>query len=579
MTSVETYKDANEAVKDVFSVGRLQKMHKLAKSHQSALTASDIMSLRSKGVVFNKGLIGEYDRHVSQQEMQSKDSEHFLKWLNNKTSPSMAEAPTMCVFDLTPANQPKQKVEVRAFGPGGDHYEMSTIDTSTAEPKPSIRSPATKAVPKDSKPLHADTVQEDHVNVINEAATQLMDSKRELHKIIHHLNMTGASAELQGAAKHVKMVCDELMALREKNDEAAARLRSTGCKTPTDENEEFHQDDHVDIINAAADKLLELKRELHDTKEELKAHNSAENAAMVNEAADQLMHYKNELEVLDGKMTQITKHLQKSSNKKGKIKCAVTAVKEMCGELREQQEVNEALMNQSVRDASNVDDCVSDAKVMERAHATLKVLNEQKMDLEAQVCNLTNENNVFARDLEDMKESVEHYKDTVNTLMRSNMKTKKEASMNKHHGETHANMVAALNQKLAATLHYNATDEDGCGNAKVYLKAVKDGCDCGEFDDAASRNEERGCLLMGSTPLMLTECEIGSRTKMRVDHSCGLTKNGHLLNEVCIERLDNAEDGTVMGQLQETIHMGEHSIQRKVCMTSNNYYELKLNAK
>lgn len=609
-TSGESFDGEKELVSNVFSAERLQKMHRLAKDHQNALTASDIIDLRSKmGATVNKSLVSDYSKYVSMKEQSGEASENFLKWLNIKTGPSMMEAPSMFVLQQTQPGKAVNKVEIREFGPSGVHYGMTTAESETV---------AVDDGGDDVQVFSADNFQHEVV------------TKEEMAKIRKLLQDRS-----QLAAFHIdspknatnRPVVKRLTSMRRKildiiKAVGVAEVESNLSGVPQDASKlEKSRKEAATIMKAAQDLINEFDEELREINASAKlgADDIPEASAppmyddvvgggvggasaadselmsvdmqteLVNQAADALLAKQNELDKVQKQMDQIKKHLKSTTGTRstaahGKRADHMLAdqVHSLCKQLMAEREKNEALMAQSVGGGATAGDAAS-SPLLQKAMDSLSLLNEQKKQLEHKVKDLKHDNSVFSKDMKDLQGTVNHYKATANTLMGQNMDLKKAASREQYEKEAHRSRAADLSQKLASTLHYHFTDEDGSGNATVFLKAKEGGCCCEEFDQAAARNEVEGALLVGSTPMMLNRCRVGERAQMEIHNCSALTdaSSGEVVNTVEVERMSDRSDGTVRGRLLSTIMLGKHSIQSEILVTGENqdHYALTLNAK
>ena len=574
----ESFEGERELVANVFSTERQSKMHRLAKDHQSALSASDIIELRKMGVTVNKSLVSDYSKYVSLKEQSGKPSEVFTKWLNIKTGPSMTEAPSMFVMQLTEPGKSVNKIEIREFGAAGIHYGQTAAEESNITGKTTVFEATGDASHFSVNKKEMDALKmflmdkaglaeymEKKATAKNERT--LIDKLKSMRKKIrvlvneaHDDKFNQQIEDAQGGIKAYKDVCERIKLnaenLSKELDEIQAELGKDG--------EQETPEGNANTGNSQAHMSVEMQ------------------TALVNKAADALMEKQAELDKHQTQMDTIRKHIKSTGSRARRGADQVADhVHSLCKQLIAEREKNEALMAQSVGGAS----CGADASsspLLQKAMDSLSLLNEQKRQLEEKVKGLTHDNEVFAKDASDMQATADHYKATVNTLMGQNMDLKKMASREQFEKETHRSRAADLSQKLASTLHYHFTDENGEGNATVFLKAKEDCCDCNEFDQAAARNEVEGALLVGSTQTMLNKLRVGDRARMEIHNCSGLTNASYnVASAVDVERMTDRSDGTVRGRLLDTLMLGKHTIQSEICVTGEkqDHYALTLNAK
>jgi len=605
----ESFDGEKELVASVFSKERLQKMHRLAKDHQSALSASDIIDLRSKmGVTVNKSLVSDYSKYVSLKEQAGEPSENFLAWLNIKTGPSMMEAPTMFVLQQTQPGKAVNKVEIREFGPSGVHHGMTSADSNAV----AIDSA------DDVKVFSAESFEHEVVSKEEMAKIRKLLQDRSQLAAFHIDNPRNSSN--RPVVKRLTSMRRKIMDILKAVGDADAESSLSGV--PQDASKlEKSKKEAATILKAAKDLVAEFDKEIKEINAQNKvdsdeipitsapppyestvneAHGEASASSelmsvdmqteLVNKAADALLAKQSELDNLQKQMNKINKHLKSIGTRtsaRGKYTDQVADhVHSLCKQLMAEREKNEALMTQSVGGAvtaSGGGDDAASSPLLQKAMDSLSILNEQKKQLEHKVKELKHDNNVFSKDVKDLQGTVDHYKATANTLMGQNMDLKKMASREQYEKEAHRSRAADLSQKLASTLHYHFTDEDGSGNATVFIKAKDGGCCCEEFDQAAARNEVEGALLVGSTSMMLTRCPVGKRVPMEINNCSALTdaSSGEVVDTVEVERMSDRADGTVRGRLLNTIMLGQHSIQSEIVVTGENqdHYALTLNAK
>lgn len=607
-TSGESFDGEKELVANVFSAERLQKMHRLAKDHQNALTASDIIDLRSKmGATVNKSLVSDYSKYASLKEQSGETSENFLKWLNIKTGPSMMEAPSMFVLQQTQPGKAVNKVEIREFGPSGVHYGMTSATPVVAVDDGD----------DDVQVFSADNFQ--HEVVTKEEMAKIRKLLQDRSQLAAFHMESPKNANNRPVVKRLTSMRRKIMDIMKAVGVADAESASSGVMQDASKLEKSRKE-AATIMKAAQDLIKEFDEELqeiNDSTSANKVNDTASAAAaattavnkeiggasavdaelmsvdmqteLVNQAADALLAKQNELDKVQKQMDQIKKHLKSTTGTRstaahGKRADHMLAdqVHSLCKQLMAEREKNEALMAQSVGGAATAGDAAS-SPLLQKAMDSLSLLNEQKNQLEHKVKDLKHDNSVFSKDMKDLQGTVNHYKATANTLMGQNMDLKKAASREQYEKEAHRSRAADLSQKLASTLHYHFTDEDGSGNATVFLKAKEGGCCCEEFDQAAARNEVEGALLVGSTPMMINHCRVGERVPMEIHNCSALTdaSSGEVVNTVEVERMSDRSDGTVRGRLLSTIMLGKHSIQSEILVTGENqdHYALTLNAK
>ena len=507
----ESFDGERALVAEVFSDKRIEKMHRLARDHQSALSASDIIELRKLGVTMNKTLVADYSKYVSLKEQAGQPSETFLNWLNIKTGPSMIEAPTMFVIQRTVPGGSVDKIAMREFGPSGAHHAMVSDKAEEARRQVVLKGP-----------LKTREVTEPDFKKIQKIAEK---SKPE------HKESKGEDGKEEG---------------KEKKGKDKETKQDPVHSTPPAEPSE----DTMDLSS------METQ------------------ARLVNEAADALLEKQAELERHQLEMDAIKKHLNATGTRppKGGAGRVADHVHSLCKQLMEEREKNEALMSQSVVGGNDA----SSSPLFQKSLDTISRLSQENKKL-------MSDNAVYDQDVKDMQASLDHYQATVKTLMGQNMDLKKVASREQYEKESHRSRAADLGQKLASTLHYHFTDEDGDGNATIFIKAARDACDCDEFDKAAERNEVEGALLLGSTQMILGDMRVGERASMEIHNASGLThaSNGEVAETVEVERISNRSDGAARGRIQETLMLGKHSVQSEIFATGENgdYYALTLNAR
>lgn len=608
--SGESFDGEKELVANVFSAERLKKMHRLAKDHQNALSASDIIDLRSKmGVTVNKSLVSDYSKYVSTKAQCGQTSQSFLEWLNIKTGPSMMEAPSMFVLQQTQPGKAVNKVEIREFGPSGVHYGMTSAGSETV---------AVDNDGNDVQVFSADNFQHEVVTKEEMAKIRKLLQDRSQLATFHMENPKHANN---------RPVVKRLTSMRRKITDiikavglADAESSVSGVQQDASKLEKSRKE-ATTIMKVAQDLIKEFDEEIREINDSAKVASGEDNpkpsappdvvvgkevggasaaaagselmsvdvqTELVNQAADALLAKQQELNSLQEQMDKIKKHLKSTTSirataahEKRADHMLADQVHSLCKQLIAEREKNEELMTQSVGGGVTQGDAAS-SPLLQKAMDSLGLLNEQKKKLEHNVKELKHDNAVFNKDVKDLQSTVKHYKDTANTLMGQNMDLKRVASREQYEKEVHRSRAEDLSQKLGSTLHYHFTDEDGSGNATVFLKAKEGGCCCEEFDQAAARNEVEGALLVGSTSTMLNSCRVGERTQMEIDNCSALTNasSGGVVHTVEVERMSDRADGTVRGRLLNTIMLGKHSIQSEILMTGENqdHYALTLNA-
>lgn len=575
----ESFEGEKSLVATVFSTDRLNKMHRLAKDHQNALSASDIIDLRKMGVAVNKSLVSDYSKYVSMKQQNGNPSENFTKWLNVKTGPSMMEAPTMFVLQYTQPGKAVNKVEIGAFGPSGLHYAETSAESDS---KP--------VVYEASGPVyHAEVTKDELKTVLN-----LIEHREKLAKLMREdAESKGDQTlidKLTGIAKRLEEIKGDVKGATNKSVEdinASMEL----CKDIKSNARNFIQEFDADLkqLNVKVEKNTDNNSSMDTESGTAQALNTDSGSAyadmspemqtaMVNKAADALMQKQSELDRYEAQIETIKKHIKSTGAKSAKglkgMDQVANHVHSICKQLMVEREKNERLMAQSIH-GGGADADADTAPLLRRAMDSLTDLNEKNEKLK-------HDNDVFSKEAKDLQAALDHLEKTKNTLVGQNMDYKRAAAREQYEKDMHRVRAADLGQKLASTLHYHFTDENGDGNATVFLKATKDCCGCDEFDRAAERNEVEGAVLVGSTQTMLGRFGVGERTRMDIHNCSGLTDaSGEVITEVGIERINDKSDGTMRGRLTDTVMLGKHTIQSEVYVTGENqdHYALTLNAR
>ena len=537
----ESFEGENDLVSEVFSKERVKKMHNLAKDHQHALSACDIMDLRKIGVTVNKSLVSDYSRYVSMKQQNKESSEGFPGWLNIKSSPTMFEAPSMFVLQHTkPGQGVVNRVEIREFGPTGRHYNKAALPEEGEE------------APLDEE----------------EAPDKYEEMSMEKKAVEESMAIAEETGDVEEIERHVNLIHTAASAiedLKSREHEAAAREHEATA-----------------LMDRASHKIEDLQVKLEGawSPQDCEAH-----AELVDKAARALQTKTSELQRLHAEMAAIKGHLKCTSTRAraGGMHNVADQVHSLCKQLMDEREKNEALMAQCVGGGGGHDGGgeAASAPLFKEAQQALIVLNNQKRKDDAKLKELHSDNEVLSKDMQDAQAELEHYRGTVNTLMGQNMDYKRQASSEQYQKEVHRSRAVDLSHKLASTLHYHMTDDDGAGNAQVFIKAKDGGCSCEEFDSATADNVIEGALLVGSTPVMINDLEIGQKCEMEIQHCSSLTDDsGEPVSSVPVERMSNRADGTLRGRLENTLMLGQHTIQSvfSVVGEKQDYYSFLLNA-
>jgi len=571
----ESFEGERALVADTFSSERLDKMHRLARDHQNALSASDIIDLRKVGVTINKSLVADYSKYASLKQQAGESSEDFLKWLNVKTGPSMAEAPSMFVLQQTQPGKAVNKVEIQNFGPSGVHYEAPHMDSKTEDSGASGGDDIGVAAAKKK----GDNLEGSQLILENEALVRRRQQRRALGAKNNNTKPTAS------AARAVSMNMGDADAQMEATALIHKAADALIDKQKIIDNHQRDAEKHADLADRAADELLSRQRKIDEHQSQMETQTT-----LVNQAADTIEKNQKDLHTYQSQMETIKNHIKSTTSTRALMGAGRVAdhVHSLCKQLMSEREKNEALMAQSVDGKVCTESASSSPPLLRKALDSLSLLNEQKKQLQAKVSELTSDNDMYDRDMKDMQANLDHYKKTLNTLSGQNMDLKKMASREEYEKEVHKSRAADLSQKLASTLHFFGTAEDGTGNAAVFLKATPTACDCEEFDQMAARNEVEGALLVGSTQAMLDKCRVGERMRMEIHNCSGLTdKSGNPVDAVDVERMTDRDDDDVRkakhkrGRLLDTLMLGKHTIQSEMVVTGDkqDFYALTLNAK
>ena len=613
--SGESFEGENDLLATVFSKERLAKMHKLAMDHQPAQTASDIIELRNMGVTVNKTLIADYSKYVSTRKQNHESSETFLKWLNIKTGPSMMEAPSMYVIQQTQPGKAVNKVEMREFGPSGSHYDMAFTEDGTTD-----KTCDTKATSGEMLKMHeadkklllaskgdvkihevskAEMVRirdmlEKHEILRKDATDKLPAGKDaklamrlakmkdkissmtdEVHTAIASMEKDASSKEAEESKNNAKTVAAKAQELLKELDEYVKKAQSLSNKESSSKAAKAAKQTDKSDIGSGTTKSKAGHRM-----------SAAEQTELVATASRRIKETEAKLKSQTDTLDSIISHV-KSTGTRSKVNVSTLAsdIHGLVQKLMQEREKNERLM------ALSVDTVDGDAKLpildkaegaLGRANAKVNALEEKIKRLEKANKKLTHDNDVFSKDAEDLKMSVDHHKATSNSLMGQNMDFKKAASREQYQKELYRNRAADISQRLASVMHFHNTDEDGKGNATVYVRQQDTSCDCKEFEDAVERNEVDGEVLLASTQTSLKKCKVGKRMTMELHNVTGLTDaRGEFVDSVQVERMSDKADGTVRGRLINPLMLGKHTIQNEMHVAGGkgNYYALTLNAR
>ena len=736
-SSGESFEGEKELVDSVFTQQRIDKMKRLACGHQEALSASDIIDLRKMGVAVNKSLITDYSKYCSLNEQNGKESQTFLNWLNVKTSPSMMEAPSMFVLQCSQPGKAVNKVAIREFGPTGLHFNTPVVDKQddeeskhcdeeskqcdekilqvtktgseqhdtgeySADKQLQLINEATTALMDKhaqvrkhestisdlQKQLKNNVVEDEHVKIVNDAADALLKKHKEVSEhqsTISDLRKqldnktTGAKTnakDLDGSFfkndEHVQLINDAADALMQKdtqisrhlkeirhlrtnvvedehvkivNDAADALLKkhkevsehqsiisdlrkqldnkTTGAKTDAKDLDGsfFKNDEHVQLINDAADALMQKDTQISRHLKEIRhlrtnagnvngptLSEDTDNAELINKATDQILMYKkaqkeateimehaaNELESKrsevnrhQNELKDITMHLKSTNvsppipqkNPRDNAGRVAAHVHMLCKELMKEREKNETLMAQSVCGTTTTGSDLTQDSLLKKSLKSLEQLNEENKLLKKSNKELQYDNEVYSKDANDMLKNLSMYEDTIHTLKSQNLQFQQDANREQYHKEAHQNNATTLAQRLGAALDFYTSGEDGSRNVAGYIKAAQDGCCCEEFEDHASRLEADGAMVFGSTDLLPETIEFAKPTKMNIFNAFALTDtSGNVINDIEVERMMDHENGTKRVRLLKPLMLGKNQVQSELRF-ENDHYAILLNSR
>ncbi len=524
----ESFAGEDRLVREVaLSNERLGKMRTLAENHQSALAASDLIALRKEGVELNKSLVADYSRHVSrcvQDQGYRQDGEpphdNFVKWLNVKKDPSMAEAPTMPVMQckVTAASgggAAVQKVPISAFDEsgGGRHGHLAVEQQQQQQQTASVS------------------------NVVLAAGARAKKKKKPMVK------------------KH-----DD----RDKRAEVAVHCGKE-CGDDDDDEDEDEVIETLDHANVDESAVIARLANVH--KDEIRARM---------EEVDRLRTQHADMKK---NVQQIVDKLKSLGIDNVHAKNAAHKVERLCKELEKQRSLAATALSSSSSRACNSTADDKDS-LLSVATNQLTASKAEVHELQERLRGVEAERDLYEKGLKDKQSEVKHYKDTIETFKHQNVLLRNEVSREEREKHTHYNRSMDLGQRLASVLHYHATDENDVGNASVYIKSQVGDCCCEEFEDSVAANEPNGLTILGSTGTQLHEVPVGERATLALSNVAGLTTHdGEIVHAAELRRVEDSADGTKRAQLLTPLKLGEHTVQSDVSLTKTDYYELKLNAK
>jgi len=550
-SSRESFAGEDRLVREVaLSPERLGKMRTLAENHQSALAASDLIALRKEGVELNKSLVADYSRHVSrcvQDQGYRQDGEpphdNFVKWLNVKKDPSMAEAPTMpvmqCKVTATSGgggSAALHKVPISAFDEngGGRHGHLAVEQKQRQQQTASVSNVVLAAGRK--------------VDKKNKKKQQWPDAKKK--------GTTKVAEDCGGGCHEIPEKAEE-----DDGDEAGKSVEGEVAGDASRQSVKTDSDSaviarlasvHKDEIRARMEEVDRLRTQHADMKKNVQ---------------------------------QIVDKLKSSGIDNVHAKNAAQKVERLCKELEKQRSLaaSAAATSSSSSRAFFNSTTAGDGKgssLLSDATNQLTAAKEEVHELQERLRGLEAERDLYEKGLKDKQSEVKHYKDVIETFKNQNVLLRNEVSREEREKHTHYNRSMDLGQRLASVLHYHATDEDDVGNASVYIKSQAGDCCCEEFEDSVAANEPNGLTILGSTGTQLHDVAVGERATLALSNATGLTTHdGEIVHAVELRRIEDSADGTKRAQLLTPLKLGEHTVQSDVTVTESDYYELKLNAK
>ena len=519
-----------ELINDVFNDKRIQRMHTRARNHQEALSPSDAAQLRDLGVTLNKSLLHDYSKQVSRDQQQGKESPHFVKWLNVKTSPTMAEIPSMSVLQYALPGQAVQTLRVSDFAESAGRYgklvnELSLAPSTTDEDV--LVAKASDRVPSTKKKASASPVSSLDDGAVNQS--DLFKLKKENQKLLDQQNT------VDEIKRQTEMVMEQTRIVQEK---------SHGIQQ------------HKSTVD-------EIKRQTEMVRDQTR---------IVQEKSDAIQHHKNQ-------MHEITKHLR-TTGARASVKNACDTVKKLCEDHIQLKGKYEALL----KDAKHSPLTMSDGKkngIIADSLRALQISKDQVDQHKSRADRLEAANDVLKSDLEDLKAHINANEQGMQTVRTQLTMMQNKATKHERIARAEAASHDTMAQKLACALHHGAVDEEGEGNASVFLSMMD--CCCGkdpEFEEKVLRNERQGAIVLGRTAENIADVEPGETLNLVLANVSGLksmeANAAGPVEVIKMKRLSNDKDGNCRALLMTPLSLGDHTVQNEVTM-ANKYYELKIN--
>jgi len=327
--------------------------------------------------------------------------------------------------------------------------------------------------------------------------------------------------------------------------------------------------------------LVKLKKEnqklmdQQNTVDEIKRQTEMvmEQTRIVQEKSDAIQQHKNQ-------MHEITKHLR-TTGARTSVKNACDTVKRLCEDHIQLKGKYEALLKDAKHSPLTMSDGKKDGIIADSLRA-LQISKDQVDQHKSKADRLEAANDVLKSDLEDLKAHVAVNEKGMQTVRSQLTMMQNKATKHERIARAEAASHDTMAQKLACALHHGAVDEEGEGNASVFLSMMDCCCDKDqEFEECVLRNERQGAIVLGRTAENIADVEPGETLNLVLANVSGLksmeAKAAGPVEVIKMKRLSNDKDGNCRALLMTPLSLGDHTVQNEVTM-ANKFYELKINA-